>query len=64
LPREITDIEEFIQLSNKAMECRVRRSGKLVKLKLRTGKGLYTIKLDSNKAEQVLEGLNCEITEI
>ena len=64
MPREITDIEEFIQLSNKAMECRVRRSGKLVKLKLRTGKGLYTIKLDSNKAEQVLEGLNCEITEI
>lgn len=64
MPREITDIEEFIQLSNKAMECRVRRSGKLVKLKLRTGKGLYTIKLNSNKAEQVLEGLNCEITEI
>ena len=46
------------------MECRVRRSGNLVKLKLRTGKGLYTIKLDANKAEQVLEGLNCEITEI
>ena len=64
MPKEITDIEEFIQLSNKAMECRVRRSGKLVKLKLRTGKGLYTIKLDANKAEQVLEGLNCEITEI
>jgi len=64
LPKEILDIEEFIQLSNKAMECRVRRSGNLVKLKLRTGKGLYTIKLDANKAEQVLEGLNCQITEI
>ncbi len=64
MPREITDIEEFIQLSNQAIECRIRRSGNLVKLKLRTRKELYTIKLDANKAEQVLEGVNCEIAEI
>lgn len=64
LPKEIFDIEEFIQLSAKASECRVRRSGNLVKLKLRTAKELNTMKLDANKAEDVLKGLNCEIVEI
>ncbi len=64
MPREVSDMKEFIQLSANARECRVRRSGKHVKLKLRTSKKLYTIKLEANKAEEVIKNIECEIIEV
>ena len=64
MPREVSDMKEFIQLSTNARECRVRRSGKHVKLKLRTPKELFTIKLEANKAEEVIKNIECEIIEV
>jgi len=64
LPREVFDIGEFLRLSERAGECRVKRSGEVVKLKLRTPRGLYTIKLGVERAEEVLRALKCPIREV
>ena len=64
MPTEITDVEEFIQLSERAIYCAIKRLTKAVKLKLRTPKLLYTLKTDPAKAEEVIKKLRCEIREI
>jgi large subunit ribosomal protein L38e len=64
LPVEIYDKEKFIELSGKADECRVKKNKDNTKLKLRTGKYLYTIKLNPAEAEAVLGKLSCPKTEI
>ena len=64
MPRQISDFKEFIQLSNNAIECRIKRSEKFVKLKLRTSKELYTIKLDAKKTDDVLNKIKCEKIEL
>jgi ferritin-like protein len=43
MPAQISDIEEFVRISERAEECRVKRLEDLVKLKLRTPSKLYTI---------------------
>jgi len=48
MPVEIKDKEKFIELSEKATECRVKKNEDNTKLKIRTGKYLYTIKLDTS----------------
>jgi len=64
MPREIKDIEEFIQLSDRAHYCDIKRVRRAVKLKLRTPGGLYTLKADPDKAEEVMKKLRCEIREV
>lgn len=64
MPEEVFDVEGFLRLSEKAMECRVKRSEGSVKLKLRTPGKLYTIKLDVERAEEVLKALKCPIREV
>lgn len=64
MPEEVFDAEGFLRLSEKAMECRVKRSEGAVKLKLRTPGKLYTIKLDVERAEEVLKALKCPIREV
>ncbi|MBS7610387.1 50S ribosomal protein L38e [Candidatus Bathyarchaeota archaeon] len=64
MPTEIFDIKEFIRLSEKADHCRVKRSKDVVKLKLRTKRMLYTIKLPPGEAEGVLRSLKCPVKEI
>lgn len=64
MPTEIFDIEEFVRLSEAALGCRVKRLKDIVKLKLRTPRMLYTIKLDSTKAEEVLKRIKCEVHEV
>ncbi|MEM3507105.1 MAG: 50S ribosomal protein L38e [Candidatus Bathyarchaeia archaeon] len=64
MPTEIFDVEKFLKLAELASECRVKRLKDIVKLKLRTSKRLYTIKLDPRKAEDVLKSIKCEIIEI
>lgn len=64
MPEELFDIEAFVKLSAHASECRVKRLGEVVKLKLRTKRRLYTIKLPSEKAEEVLKKLNCKVREV
>jgi len=64
MPTEIFDVDEFVELSQKAKYCAVKRSGRVVKLKLRTRKMLYTLKVDPLKADEVIKRLKCEIREI
>ena len=64
MPSEITDEESFVKLSESAVECRVRRAGDQVKLKLRTPRNLYTMKVASSRAEDVIKRLVCEIVEV
>jgi DNA-binding Lrp family transcriptional regulator len=64
MPKEITDIEEFVRLSEMALACRVKRLEDVVKLKLRTPSLLYTIKLEAPQAEEVLKRIKCEVQEV
>jgi large subunit ribosomal protein L38e len=64
MPVEIKDKEKFIELSENADECRIKRNKDNIKLKLRTGKYLYTLKLKASEADEVEDRLNCPIVEI
>lgn len=64
MPKEIKDAEEFIELSGNAEECRIKRNPDNTKLKLRTGKYLYTLKIDPDDAQSVISRLNCPTVEI
>jgi len=63
MPVEISDAEEFVRISERAEECRVKRLEDVVKLKLRTPSKLYTIKLDAEKAAEVLKQVKCAVIE-
>jgi large subunit ribosomal protein L38e len=63
MPSEISDTEEFIRLSERASECRVKRLKDVVKLKLRTARRLYTIKVDPEKAGELMKQIKCEVIE-
>jgi len=63
MPSEISDSEEFLRISERASECRVKRLKDIVKLKLRTPKQLYTIQVDPVKAADLLKQIRCEVIE-
>jgi ferritin-like protein len=63
MPAQTSDIEEFVRISERAEECRVKRLEDVVKLKLRTPSRLYTIKLNAEEAAEVLKQLKCEVVE-
>jgi len=63
MPREIADTEDFLKISERATECRVKRLKDIVRLKLRTSKQLYTIKVDPTKAAELLKQIRCEVIE-
>ena len=62
MPVEIKDKEEFKKIAEKAIECRVKKDEKkgIVKIKARTKRYLYTIKLKSDEAESFIKELKCE----
>ncbi|MGQ9507130.1 MAG: hypothetical protein ACUVTB_04635 [Candidatus Bathycorpusculaceae bacterium] len=64
MPCEIFDAEKFVEISGRADYCIVKRLKNIVKLKLRTSKRLYTLKVEPAKAEEVIKKLQCEIREI
>jgi len=64
MPSEIFDSEQFIEISGRAEYCAVKRLKDVVKLKLRTPKRLYTLKVEPAKAEEIIKKLQCEIREI
>ncbi len=64
MPQEIRDIEKFIQISDRAYYCDIKRVTRVVKLKLRTPGRLYTLKVNPNKAEEIVKRLRCEIREV
>lgn len=57
MPRLITSAEQFEQLKLRASECRVVRSDKAVKLKLRTPTFLYTYITNPDEAQDLIKGL-------
>jgi phenylalanyl-tRNA synthetase beta subunit len=63
MPSQISDVEEFVRISERAEECRVKRLEDVVKLKLRTPSKLYTIRLNAEEAAEVLKRLKCEVVE-
>ncbi|MEM3699709.1 MAG: 50S ribosomal protein L38e [Candidatus Bathyarchaeia archaeon] len=64
MPSEIFEAEKFIEISGRADYCLVKRLKDVVKLKLRTSKRLYTLKVEPAKAEEIIKKLQCEIREI
>ena len=64
MPKEIFDENKFLELSEFAVHCRVKRIKDIVKLKLRTKRYLYTYKTDPTSAERILRNISCEIIEI
>ena len=63
MPIEVADTEEFLKMSERATECRVKRLKDIVRLKLRTPRQLYTIKVEPGKAAEMLKQIRCEIIE-
>jgi len=64
MPTEITDTEKFLELSERAAYCAIKRLPRTVKLKLRTPRLLYTLKIDPTNAEEIIKKLHCEIREL
>jgi ferritin-like protein len=64
MPQEIFDVDKFIEVSKRADYCAIKRLKRIVKLKLRTSKSLYTIKVDPSKAEEIMKKISCEIREV
>ena len=64
MPREIIDENQFLEISEYAIHCRVKRLKEVVKLKLRTKKILYTYKTDPASAERLLRNISCDIIEL
>ena len=64
MPKEIKDVDKFLELSNNAIECRVKRIKDVVKLKLRTAKYLYTLKVGPDDAEELIKKINCQVIEV
>jgi len=61
VPTEVFDPEEFIRISERADYCIVKKSGDIVKLKLRTPRRLYTLKVRPEEADAIISRLKCEI---
>jgi ferritin-like protein len=64
VPSEIFDAEKFVEISGRAEYCAVKRLKDVVKLKLRTPRTLYTLKIEPVKAAEIIKRLQCEIREI
>jgi ferritin-like protein len=64
VPSEIFDAEKFVEMSGRAEYCAVKRLKDVVKLKLRTPKALYTLKVEPVKAAEIIKSIQCEIREI
>jgi len=64
MPEEVFDVDKFIEISEGAEYCDIKRLKRMVKLKLRTPRKLFTLKVNPTKAEEVVKKLHCEIREI
>ncbi|MFB0543598.1 MAG: 50S ribosomal protein L38e [Candidatus Bathyarchaeia archaeon] len=64
MPQEIFDAEKFLEIAGRASECQIKRLEEVVKLKLRTSRRLYTIKLPRREAEALLNKIKCEKVEV
>ncbi|MCE4624638.1 MAG: 60S ribosomal protein L38 [Desulfurococcales archaeon] len=62
MPVEVKDLEKFREIAGRAVECRVKkvRNKDIVKIKARTKRYLYTIKVEASKAEEIINSLPCK----
>lgn len=62
MPVEITSLDEFVRITERASECRVKRVRKssIVKVKARTRRYLYTYKTTEDKLDEVLSKVKCK----
>ena len=62
MPIEVYDKEEFIAISERAIECRVKKleDEGIAKVKARTKKKLYTIKIKLDELDDFLKKLKCK----
>ena len=63
MPKQIHDVDKFLEMSEDAEECRVKRGKNQVKLKLRTRSYLYTLIVEPQKAEEILQQVKCHVVE-
>ena len=63
MPKQIHDVDKFLEMSEEAVECRVKRGKDQVKLKLRTRSYLYTLIVEPQKAEELLQQVKCQVVE-
>jgi len=54
MPKEILNIEELDEIIPKTLEVRVKKHENFIKVKFRTKKYLYTIKLSEREADALL----------
>ncbi len=62
MPVELYSLEDALKVAPKAVECRVKRvarDGK-AKVKLRTKRYLYTLKVDPSQVDDVISKLGCK----
>ena len=64
MPKEVFDVDEFLALTQGASKCTVKRLGDLTKIKVRSGRYLYTIKLETSDADGLLGRIQCPKEEL
>ena len=64
MPKEIFDPDEFLRIAERASECRIKRLGDVMKLKLRTRRYLYTLKVSVEEGEELLKKIKCPKREV
>ncbi|MGQ4891923.1 MAG: 50S ribosomal protein L38e [Candidatus Njordarchaeia archaeon] len=57
MPKEIAEIEKLDEIIPKTLEVRVKKVKDIVKVKFRTRRYLYTIKLTDKEAEALINEL-------
>jgi len=57
MPKEITNIDEIDEIVKRAYEIRIKRHPDVVKVKFRTRKYLYTLKLSPEEFEKIFPKL-------
>jgi len=64
MPVEIYDKDEFVRISERAIRCTIKRLGDYVKIKLKTKRRLYTIKVKAEEAKELISKLKIKCTEL
>ena len=64
MPKELTDINSFKELTKDALECRVIKRGDKVKMKIRTKKLLYTYVTTEEESKELLKDISIQVVEI
>ena len=65
MPKEIKSAEEFLEISKRASECRIKeiKDGK-VKLKLRTAKNLYTLVVPKDQVDSITKQIQVKLVKL